>query len=139
MEGLRDALLEYALQFLKDLFSMKGTESSSIVEEIAAKYIDLAFDYPNLYKYLYMSEQDGKAMGNVIQSLRSENHTIMIQMLEKEYGVSRTQAEKYLTHMQLYVHGIASYAVMKISFPTKEEIMQMVHDANEAFIKQMKQ
>jgi hypothetical protein len=41
--------------------------------------------------------------------------------------------------MQIYVHGIASYAVTKVSFPSKEVIMQMVHEASEAFIKQYRQ
>ena len=139
MEGLRDALLEYCLEFLKDRFSVNGDSASGVLEWIASGYIDLAFDYPNLYKYLYMSEQDGQKMGKVVQALRYEKHDKIVQMIEKEHGVSAEQAEKYLLHLQLYVHGIASYAVTKISFPSKEMIMQMVHEANEAFIKQLKQ
>lgn len=138
MESLREELLEYCLNFLKDRFTVTGEHVSGILEGIAFRYVDLAFDYSNLYKYLYMSEQDGRKMAAIAQSLRAENQDKVIQMLKAEHGISTEDAEKYLLNMQLYVHGIASFAVTKISFPSKEVIMQMVHDASEAFLKQIK-
>lgn len=134
MEGLRTALLEYCLAFLHDRFSIEGEGVTSVLEGIASRYVDLAFDYPNLYKYLYMSEQDGKKMGQVAQSLRAENQGKIIAMLQKEYEITAEEAEKYLLNLQLYVHGIASFAVTKISFPSKEAIMQMIHEVSEAFL-----
>lgn len=139
MEGLRTELLEYCLMFLKDRFVVEGENVSGILEGISFRYIELAFDYPNLYRYLYMSEHDGKKMAAIAQTLRAENHDKVIAMLEKEYGVLPDAAEKYLLNLQLYVHGIASFAVSKISFPSKEVIMQMVHDASEVFLKQLKE
>ena len=61
-----------------------------------------------------------------------------MQMLKREHGISVEAAEKYLMNLQLYVHGIASFAVTKISFPSKEVIMQMIHDASEAFMEHVK-
>ena len=138
MEGLRAELLEHCLAFLKDRFTVAGEHVSGVVESIAFRYIELAFDYPNLYKYLYMSEQDAQKKAATAQSLRAENHDKVIQRLEKEHGITSEGAEKYILNMQLYVHGIASFAVTKISFTSKDVIMQMVHDASEAFLKQIK-
>jgi len=138
MEGLRSALLEYCLTFLKDRFSIQGEKVSGILEGIASRYIELAFDYPNLYKYLYMSEQDGEKMGNLAHLLRAENQDKVVQMIGQEHGISTEAAEKYLMNLQLYVHGIASFAVTKISFPSKEVIMQMIHEVNEVFLQQVK-
>ena len=138
MEGLRTALLEYCVSFLENRFSVEGENVSGILESIAARYIDLAFDYPNLYKYFYMSEHDGEKMGQLAQSLRAENNDKVIQMLVSEHEISREVAGQYLLNLQLYVHGIASFAVTKISFPSKEVIMQMIHEVNEAFLQQIK-
>ena len=138
MEGLRSELLEYSLAFLKDRFSTQGEHVAEILEGIASRYIDLAFDYPNLYKYLYMSEHDGEKMGNMAHLLRAENQDKVIHMIEREHGISQEAAEKYLMNLQLYVHGIASFAVTKISFPSKEVIMQMLHEVNETFLQQVK-
>jgi len=138
MEGLRTALLEYCLAFLKDRFSTQGEHVSEILEGIATRYMELAFDYPNLYKYLYMSEHDGEKMGKLAHSLRAENEENVVQMIEKEHGISKESAEKYLMNLQLYVHGIASFAVTKMSFSSKEAVMKMIHEANDAFLQQVK-
>ena len=125
--------------FLKDRYTVDGENVSSVLEGIALQYVELAYDYPNLYKYLYMSEQDGKKMAAIAQSLRAENHDKIIHMLEQEHNISAELADKYLLNMQLYVHGIASFAVTKISFSSKDVMMQMIHDASEAFLKQLKE
>jgi hypothetical protein len=124
---------------LKDRFVVEREDVSGILEGIALQYVELAFDYPNLYKYLYMSEQDGKKMAMLAQSHRAENQNKVVQMLKKEYGISSDTATKYLLNLQLYVHGIASFAVTKVSFPSKEVIMEMIHEASEAFLKHLKE
>ncbi len=139
MDTLREELLEYCLIFLKDQFVIEGENVTEIMEEISIRYIGLALDYPNLYKYLYMSEQEGKKMATTAQKLRAVNQDKVIQMLETEHGFSKEKAEQYLLNMQLYVHGIASFAVTEILFSTKEAIMQMIHDASEAFLSQLKE
>ena len=139
MDGLREELLEYCLNFLKDRFEITCDSVSEIVEGIAWRYVELAYDYPNLYKYLYMSEQDGKKMASIVQSLRSENHDKVIHMIKKEYDISQETAEKYLVNLQLYVHGIASFTVTKVAFSSKEGIMNMVHEASDAFLSYLKE
>lgn len=139
MEGLREELLEYSLSFLKDKFVIDGEHIAGILEGIAFRYIELAFDYPNLYKYLYMSEQDGEKMAAVERNLRAANQDRVLRMLESEHGLSADKAAKYLMNLQLYVHGIASFAVTKMMFSSKEEIMGMIHEVSEAFLKQLKE
>ena len=138
MDGLRTELFEYCLMFLKDHFTVADEGVSGILDGIASRYVELAFDYPNLYKYLYMSEQDGERMASTARSLRVENLDKVIKMLEKEHGILVDDARKYLRDLQLYVHGIASFAVTKITFASKDTVMQMVHDASEAFLEYLK-
>ena len=138
MDGLRAELLEYALNFLKDLFTVQGEGATNILDGIAKGYINLAVDYPNLYKYLYMMEQDGQRIAEVVHSLRAVNQDKIIQMIEKELGISQKSAEEYLLNLQIYVHGIAVFAITKVASPSKEVMMNMVHNANMAFLNQVK-
>ena len=138
MDGLRTELLDYALNFLKDLFTVQGEGSTNILDGIAAGYINLAVDYPNLYKYLYMMEQDGQKIAEVVQSLRAVNQDKVIQMIESELGISKKSAEEYLLNLQIYVHGIAVFAITKVACPSKKVMMNMVHNANMAFLNQVK-
>ena len=135
MEGLREDLFVYCLEFLRDNFSVEGENAADILEGIASRYVKLAFDFPNLYKYLYMSELDADKIMEVAKELRSENHSKIIKIIGEEYNISVEVAEKYILDLQVYVHGIASYAVTKASFLSREAIMQMIHNANEAFLK----
>ena len=134
MDGLRSELLTYCLDFLKNYFQVEGENARSILEKIAGQYIDLAMDYPQLYKYIYINEHDGEKMGQIARSLRTENHDKILQMLQMEQGISAEQAERYMMNLQIYVHGIASFAVTKVTFPSKEAVMHMVHEASQAFL-----
>ena len=137
MEGLREALLRHCLDYMKNHFTLSGDSSASMLKEIPRKYIDLAFDYPHLYKYLYMSDQDRAQTAALIQSLRFPNYEKILHLLQQEHGVSEQAARRYLLDLQLYVHGIASCAVAKIPFSSKEDVLGMICDANEAFLEKM--
>ena len=50
MDGLRDALLRHCLEYIRNHFSLSGDSTSSMLAEIQRRYIELAFDFPNLYK-----------------------------------------------------------------------------------------
>lgn len=137
MDGLRAELLDYCVEFVGKIFSAKKREKiAEMLEDIAAGYIELAFDYPNLYKYFYMSDNEGKKMNELVGSLRAEMYGKAIAMLQQEYGVSAEVADCHMVNLQLYVHGIASYTVSKVCFSSKEVIMRMIHEANEAFLAQ---
>ena len=137
MDGLRNALLRYSLDHLRDHFTLNGDSTGPMLAEIQRKYIDLAFDSPYLYKYLYMTDQDFMKTEDLIQTLRFPNYEKVLHMLQREYPVSEAAARRYLVDLQLYVHGIASCVVAKIPFASRETVLVMIHDANEAFLEKM--
>ena len=137
MEGLRDALLRHCLDYMKNHFTLSGDSTVPMLAEIQRKYIDLAFDHPNLYKYLYMTDQDRMQTEALLQTLRFPSCEKILHLLQQEYDVNEEAARRYLLDLQLYVHGIASFAVSKIPFSSKEDVLVMIHDANEAFLAKM--
>lgn len=139
MEGLRTRLLEYCWCFLKDRFSVKGENAVEIVGKIAEAYVDVAFDYPHLYKYLYVSDQDGRKNEEWVRARRVENYEKILNMLEQECRVSVEVARRYLMDLQVYVHGIACFAVTKLPTSTKGDLMRMIREANEMFLRRMKE
>ena len=139
MEGLKNELLDYCVRFLGRIFcGIKSEHVAEQLEDIAYGYISLAFDYPNLYRYFYMSEVDGRKMNELTTRLRADNYEKAIGMLQKEYGISSEDARKHMVNLQMYVHGVASYAVTQGGFSSKEEPMEMIHLANMAFLAQLK-
>ncbi len=138
MDGLRNALLHYCLDHLRNHFTLSGESTFSMLAEIQRRYIDLAFDSPNLYRYLYMSDQDLIPTDELIQTLRFPHYEKILALLQQEYQVTQPAARRYLVDLQLYVHGIASCAVAKIPFASREAVIEMIRDANEAFLEKMR-
>lgn len=135
MDGLRAELLTYSLEFLKNYYLVQGENVSSILDGIAEQYINLAWDYPNLYKYIYISEHDGEKMVQIANSLRAKNRDKILQMLQEEHKISEELAKEYMMNLQIYVHGLASFVATKVNFPSKEFVMHMIHVANQALLK----
>ena len=139
MDGLRTELLDYCVRFLGRIFcGIKSEHVTEQLEDVAAGYITLAFDYPNLYRYFYMSEYDGRKMNELTKSLRENNYEKAVDFLKKELGVSREAALQHMTNLQMYVHGIASFVVVQGGFSSKEDVMELIHNANVAFLEQLK-
>lgn len=138
MDGFRKELLEYSVAYLKKIFQIKENDALSIVFGIAQGYINLAYDYPNLYKYLYMSEQDGEHIGDVARSLRDGNHNKVTEMLAREYNLTLNEASYYMRNMDFYVHGIASYVAVGFMDASKQEVMERILAASKAFLMQAK-
>jgi len=134
MDGMREELLTYCLEKLSATFSMKGEYAADIVLGVAQGYIDLAYDYPNLYKYLYMSEHDGKKMRDVTRTQRSKNYDKVIGMLVNEYGITTEAAYRFMQNMEYYVHGIASYVATDYINDSKENLMKKIESARNAFL-----
>lgn len=139
MEGFRKALLGYSIEQLGAFFSVKGEKVSDIVSEIAKEYINLAFDEPKLYKYLYMSEHAEERMGELIGRLRGENTEKIIEMLKKEYSMPEVYAKEYIKNLNYYVHGIASYVAVGFVELSKQEIIDRVQYVSIALLKNWKE
>ena len=135
MDGFRKELLEYGIEQLGSFFSMEGERVSDIVAGIAQGYVNLAFDMPNLYKYLYMSEHAEGKMGELIDRLRGENTGKVIEMLKAEYDMPEAYAEEYIKNLNYYVHGIASYAAVGFVELSKQEILDRVQNVSLALLK----
>ncbi|MBR2409160.1 MAG: TetR/AcrR family transcriptional regulator [Lachnospiraceae bacterium] len=138
MEGFRKELLVYCLTQLKSFFSVKGEKVSEIVTGIAKGYINLAFDFPNLYKYLYMMKHEEEKMSALLNLLRSENYERILFMLKSEYGMEEKEAKEYLNNLNYYVHGVASYVAIGYVDASKKEIMKRVQKVNEGLLKNRK-
>ena len=84
MDGFRDALLKYSLEYIRNHFKNSGDTTVSMLEEIQQRYIDLAFDAPNLYRYLYMTDQDRVQTEALVQALRFPNYDKILCLLQQE-------------------------------------------------------
>ncbi len=134
MDNFRNALLEYCIAYVKKGFVIKPDKIDNIIDGIAERYIDLALDTPNLYKYLYMGGYAGEKMRSIAEGMRYEQSNEIIDMLKVEYPISNQAAWEYLENFEFYVHGLASYVSTGFASISKQEAMKKIRSINTALI-----
>ena len=83
MAGLRKALAEYALNYANEKMRPCAQNGMDAFAGVGMAYINLAFDEPNLFKYLYMSGESGFQAGGLdVLVNASENSAIAGQIAD---------------------------------------------------------
>jgi len=126
MDGLRHALFEYCLAFLQDRFAVRGSTADEAVFSIVEGYLDVAFDYPHLYRHLYMSDRNRAEMAEATRIRRRECYDDVMGWICRDYGLSVDAAREYMMDLEAYVHGVASYVAIGFVVATKEDVLARV-------------
>lgn len=136
MEGLRKALSEYALNYANEKMRSCMQNGMETFVDFGIAYINLAFDEPNLFKYLYMSGESGfQASGFDVLANADENAIIAGQIADY-LKISKEDASHFLQNIMIYTHGLASFIASGIITSSKEEVITMVKQTANAFLSQ---
>lgn len=134
MENFRKALFVYCVDYVNQRFALEEEAVEAVIENIAKRYIEIAYDTPKLYKYLYMGGQEGGYMQRVSKEMRRENHQKVLAGLVAKYNISQEAAERYLENINYYVHGMAAYVAVGQGKLTKQELMDRIHEVSDMFL-----
>lgn len=136
MDGLRAELSKYAWRYVSGkLFSTSDGLQAFLDAGIA--YVNIAFDEPKLFQYLYMSADSGY-FGDGFDALLSERHNpYLVEQAAISLNVPKKSAHLFCINMKIYTHGLASYIASGIVKATKDEVIQMMHQASEGFLRQI--
>lgn len=132
MENFRNALTEYAMNYANSKMTPES-EAMDGFSAIGQAYVNLAFDEPNLFKYLFMTGESGFVGGGIDFLTEEEENAQLIAQLAKEKNCSLEQIKEAFTNTLIYTHGLACFiagGVLKIS---KEEIKKMVEKAGDGY------
>lgn len=74
MDCFRKTLAEYAISYANSKMKPKSQNSVSAFTEMGSAYVDIAFDSPNLFKYLYLNENGNYCVGTPEMLLSAINN-----------------------------------------------------------------
>ena len=121
MEDLKWAARELALKEFEEYVS-DFREYTPAFKRIGMKMVSYAIHEPELYKLLFMQERpQGQKFSDTMGELGSMAGTC-IELLEKDYGVTKEEASSLFEQMWVYTYGIGSLCAMKVCDFTEEEI-----------------
>lgn len=136
MEGLRKALAEYALNYANEKMRSCMQNGMEAFVDFGIAYINLAFDEPNLFKYLYMSGESGFQAGGFYVLVNADENAIIAGQIAGYLKISKEDASHFLQNIMIYTHGLASFIASGIITSSKEEVKTMVKQTANAFLSQ---
>lgn len=136
MEGLRKALSEYALNYANEKMRSCMQNGMETFVDFGIAYINLAFDEPNLFKYLYMSGESGFQASGFDVLANADENAIIAGQIAGYLKISKEDASHFLQNIMIYTHGLASFIASGIITSSKKEVKTMVKQTANAFLSQ---
>ncbi len=135
MDGLRKALAEYALNYANDKMRSNANRMGAFAN-VGVAYVSLAFDEPNLFKYLYMSGESGYQAGGFDILVNADENSAMVTQIADSLKVSRESVSLFFKNTMIYTHGLACFVASGVITSSKEEVIQMVNQNALALLSQ---
>lgn len=133
MEGLRNALAEYALNFANNKMAPTAEDAIDAFAQVGVAYIRLAMREPNLFKFLYMNGDSRFSFPNIDTLKSYDSHEELVKRISDTYKIPKETVGRYLEHTIIYTHGIATMLAAGVVKMSEEEAMQMVYYAGHSF------
>ncbi len=135
MENFRKALTEYALDYANKKM-LSDSEGISAFSNVGIGYIDIAFDEPNLFRYLYMSGESGYHAGGFDIFVTADTNFAMIEQIANQLETSADRVSDFFRNTIIYTHGLACFVVSGLIKSTKEELYDMVKQGADRYMLQ---
>jgi AcrR family transcriptional regulator len=128
MDNMREALTMEAVTYANKKMMPTSTDYIEAFWQIGYGYINLAFDTPNLFRFVYMGESKNYCRGGFNSILTDKGNAVLIDKLYPYLNISREQAEMLFQRMIVYTHGMVSLVVAGVLNCTKEQVYSIVKD-----------
>lgn len=128
MDNMREALTQEAVIYANQKMMPTSTNCIEAFWQIGYAYINLAFDTPNLFRFVYMGESKSYCRGGFNSILTDKGNVALIDKLYQYLNISREQADMLFQRMLVYTHGIVSLVVAGVLNCTKEQVYSIVKD-----------
>lgn len=136
MAGFRQALAEYALDYANRKMTPTSDNGFEAFTEVGAAYADIAFDEPELFKYLYLNGGSEYYIGELDMIAAMTDNRELVESIAETFTIHINDAAAYLTNSIIYSTGILSMIVSNVMKCDKEKAKQMIDSAGYAFLLQ---
>lgn len=134
MNALRNELAEYALHYANEKMR-SAANGMEAFNNVGAAYIEMAYQEPHLFQYLYMSGDNGYLAEN-FDVFTSDENAVMVAQIAVQLKIPIEKANTFFRNMMIYTHGLACFIASGLVKASKEEVSQMIHLVSEELLSQ---
>lgn len=128
MDGLREALAQEALYYANQKLTPQSENFIEAFLQIGYAYVNMAFDEPNLFQFIYVGESKQYCRGGFNSILTDKGNAALIEGLSQYLHADKNEVGKFVQRMVVYTHGIASLIAVGVLQGTKEEVYKMISE-----------
>jgi len=125
MKEVKKSTIEKAKLIYKEYVD-KGLTEVPAFKGVGTQYILFAMNEPNLFKLLFMTEQNLVSNLEGVLPMIDENYEQILLSIVTGYGVERDSAERLYRHLWIYTHGIATLCITNMCCFTGKDINDMM-------------
>lgn len=128
MDNMREALIQEAVIYTNRKMIPNSTNCIEAFWQIGYAYINLAFDTPHLFRFVYMGESKMYCRGGFSSILTDRGNAALLNKLCQYLNISKEQMDMLFQRMIIYTHGIVSLVVAGVLNCTKEQVYSIVRN-----------
>lgn len=136
MVGLRKAIAEYALNYANGKMRTCAQNGMDAFAGVGMAYINLAFDEPNLFKYLYMTGESEFQAGGFDVLVNADANAALVGQIADYLKIPKEKVNSFFQDTMIYTHGLACFVASGVITSSKEEVIKMVNQATRTFLSQ---
>lgn len=136
MEGLREALAEYARMYAYKKMSPSADNAVEVFERVGRAYVEIAVKEPNLFRFLYLDDNRSKKVNDFGAITSNKKNAEMIDNISDYLGIPKENVGRYLQNTIIYAHGVATLVATNVITASEEEMMAMINHAADGFLMQ---
>lgn len=134
MEGLRKELADYALSYTNKKMQPHTDNAFEAFTEIGNAYANIAFEEPNLFRFLFLDGSSGYCIGGMETICGFSDNNDLIENISKLFNIAIKNAAEYVGNCTIYSHGILALVVSGVINSDKNQVLQMINNAGYAFL-----
>ncbi len=134
MDGFRNELTKYALEYANRKMLSSTRKGMKLFSDIGKAYVSLAFDEPNLFKFLYMSGESGYQAGGFDVLVNAGENAVMVGQIADCLKIPKENVSCFFQSTMIYTHGLACFVASGVITASKKEVIKMVNQAARTFL-----
>lgn len=134
MEGFRKELADFALSYTNKKMKPHSDNAFEAFTEIGNAYVNIAFNEPNLFRFLFMDGNSSYCGGGIENICELSENQALIKNISELFGISINNAAEYVGNLIIYSHGILTLVVSGVIKSNKGQVLQMIDNAGYAFL-----
>lgn len=126
MEAFREELFWYALNYMNSKMRPNGTNPVAALFSVGETYVNMAFDEPNLIRYLRKDSKGLVNLGGIGAVFDEEKNKSLREALSRVVGISEEKTREFMDTVVIYTQGLVTFIIDGTITVSREEAMRML-------------